>query len=120
MFTTMLLIIIYYTAWELTVIHVNNKILLQEPFEISQGINGSPTSYTLTYSDPFLQVTCGQFVIMANTCINETCINVLNISKLSCPHDSNIIVEVYATNVLGNGPTTVSHPSVLGKWGVNS
>ena len=52
---------------------------------------------------------------MANMCINGTCIHTLNVLMLSCPHYANISVEVYATNVLGNGVATMSHPSVLGK-----
>ena len=104
--------------WDCCVVTVSVRLftfLLQEPFEISQGISGSPISYTLTYFDPFSQVTCGQFDIMANMCINGTCIHKLNVSMLPCPHYTNISVEVYTTNVLGNGSATMSHPSVLSK-----
>ena len=87
---------------------------MQEPLEISEGILGSPMSYTLTYFGRHSGVVCGSYVINTNSCVNGTCNHTFDVTSSCCPKFSGVNVTVYATNILGNGSIITSQPSSLG------
>ena len=89
-----------------TCMHEAIIILQDDAFNISEGIDGSPTSFTITYSDQTANMICGQDTIPAAMFCewNTQCIHEFNISSPSCSSSTAIIVSIFATNLLGNGP----------------
>ena len=79
---------------------------MQEPFTISNEIDGSVTNYTVTYSDSIFGTSCGSFNIPASDCEEFLkCSHTFDILTSSfCPPTTAITVKVYAINVLGRGP----------------
>ena len=82
---------------------------MQEQFFISDGIDGSATNYTITYSDSTSGRTCGLFTISASTCTSGHCNHMFEIPPVCS--DIGIVITVFATNVLGDGPS--SEPVLL-------
>jgi hypothetical protein len=70
---------------------------------ISDGIDGSPTSYNITYSDFNSGRICGTFSIPAATCVDGVCRHTSRIASPCLPSDD-ISLSVLSTNILGSGP----------------
>ena len=79
----------------------------QEQFFISDGIDGSATSYTIMYTDPTSRRTCGSITISASECTSGQCDHMFNIPSDSvCSNATGIVISVFATNILGDGPSS--------------
>ena len=76
---------------------------LKSTFKITDGIDGSALSYTLTYADNNnSDIVCGSATIPASSCNFGTCKYAF--PSLSVCSASNIYnMSVFATNLLGNG-----------------
>ena len=96
--------------------HYNN--LMQDFFNISEGIEGSATSFTVIFSDAVSDITCDKATLSVSSCCGGTCRHVFKVSSSSCPPSADIAVTVYATNILGNG--THSEPMIIGKFNDSS
>ena len=81
--------------------------IIQEPINISEGIDGSANSYTIIYFNSASRITCGEDTIPASECQNQICRHLFNVSVSSCTPDTNISVTVYATNMLGDGSISI-------------
>ena len=97
--------------------------LLQESFYITDDIDGSATSYTVTYLplDTLSGRNCYpvQDLIPAPSCLGGVCYSNYSLSSdgNSCSHSSNISVGIHATNILGNGPKSVPvYIEIAGKF----
>lgn len=77
---------------------------------ISESIDGSPTSYNITYSNFASGRICGTFSIPAAICQNGVCHHKSRIASPCSPSDD-IAVSVLSTNILGSGPP--SQPMVF-------
>ena len=91
---------------------------LQIPFNISEGIAGSASSYTIIYSDFDSHGSCDSIKIPAVKCQGSICNHIYDVSSSSCYNATNISVAVSATNLLGDGPT--SHPVSIELYHYNS
>ena len=80
---------------------------VQNSFNISDRIDGSPTFYNITYSDTTFGSTCGLATIPAFSCEDGICTHTFDIFTSSCSPSTGITVTVFAMNILGNGPTSV-------------
>ena len=89
-----------------------NNVLTQAPFYFSDGIDGSTTSYTITYSDSTSGRICGSATIPASSCDGGICSCRFDISSSSCLPSADVSVTVFASNILGNGP--MSEPRIMG------
>ena len=86
---------------------------VQDPFTFFGRIDGSASFYTINYFDPTSGSGCGSVTIPASSCKSVgVCSHMFELLSSSCPHSDDITVTVYATNVLGNGPT--SQPITIG------
>ena len=71
-------------------------------------MTGSAQNYTITYSDATFGSTCFSVTIPASACNDGRCTHEFNIfSSSNCPSSTSITVTVFATNVLGRGPSSV-------------
>ena len=86
--------------------------LSQEDFAITDSIDGSATTYTINYRDIVTDKICCSAVIPASLCEETICSHMFEISTSLCPPFTVISVTVFATNVLGNGPTSI--PRIIG------
>ena len=93
-------------------------VSLQVSFFVSDGIDGSATSYTITYTNPRYGLICNRAVAPASQCVNGICSHHLNLSSSNCSAFSEIMVSVFGTNVLGNGTST--NPVTIGQLQCNS
>ena len=77
---------------------------------ISNGIDGSPLSYTISYTDSTTGVVCESVTISATNCMQrDTVCTVPSIDPLPCSQtigNGTIRISISATNRLGNGPAT--------------
>ena len=83
-------------------------------FKISDAIDGSPTSYTIQYSDSRATSSVGcndSETIPASSCRGSICNYVFEIANSSCSPDD-IIVTAFATNVFGDGPHSSAGPGI--------
>ena len=80
--------------------------VIQESFIISDTIDGSATSYTITYADSLSGSTCSSSTISASLCESGTCRHLYQVSNSSCPPCVDINITVFASNILGNGSTS--------------
>ena len=85
---------------------------MQESFTISDGIDGSATSYTISYTDALSNEMCSAVTISASFCVNRMCSHLFEVSSSNCRPFADINVTVFGTNVLGNG--TVAHSVTIG------
>lgn len=91
--------------------------IIQDSFNISEGIDGSATSYTVIISSDSSNDTCGSANIPISSCVDRVCkYTFKNLSSPSC-HEYNdfsrkLSVTVFASNILGNGLPSV--PSFVG------
>ena len=74
-------------------------------YNISDGIDGSASSYTITYTDSTTGVACVSATVPAATCVNSTCEHKLQLPSSSCSDLSKILVQVSGTNRLGSDPS---------------
>ena len=77
--------------------------LRQAPFNITTGIDGSATSFTITYINSISGSICGFNGIVASSCASRVCTDWFDLSSSPCKNSSNITVAAFATNVLGDG-----------------
>ena len=86
---------------------------------ISDGIDGSAISYTITYMDSITGDPCSLATITASSCVEGICKHTFEVSLSSCPPCVDINVTVYATNILGNG-AIISDPITIGcfEWSI--
>lgn len=81
---------------------------------ISDGIDGSATSYTINYLDSISGDFCSSATIPASSCVDGTCNHTFEVSTSSCPPCVDINITVYSTNILGNG--AISDPLTIGSF----
>ena len=82
-------------------------IMQSQPFNIADGIDGSPISYTIIYSDTTTGVVCLEATLPASDCERGICRHMLFDRSLSeCFPQGNVSVSAYATNLLGDGPVS--------------
>jgi hypothetical protein len=86
-------------------------IHMQERFLISDGIDGSATNYTITYSDPSSGRTCDHVTILASACTTSGQCNHMFDIPSACSNFNGIIITIFASNILGKGPS--SEPILL-------
>ena len=79
--------------------------LLQEQLFISDGFDGSATNYTIIYSDSASGRPCDSVTISASACINGLCNHMFDIPS-ACFNFDSVIITVFASNVLGDGPSS--------------
>ena len=75
---------------------------------ISDNIDGSPISYTITYTDFTSGRTCNSFTVPASTICQlqnglYACHHMFTISP-PCSPSNTTSISIFATNVLGDGP----------------
>ena len=75
-------------------------------FNISDDIDGSPIRYTIIYSDSSNKKLCSMDIIEASSdsCEEDVCTHMFDVSSSSCSPSTDISVSVFATNILGDGP----------------
>ena len=87
---------------------INRSVLylhcIQALFNITDGFDGSATSYTISYTDLTSGYICGSTTIPASACENGVCSDWFDISSSLCTQSTNITVTAFATNLLGDGP----------------
>lgn len=83
-------------------------MMTQIKFNISDGIDGSATSYDVNYTESTTGFTCASVTIPALTCAKGNCEHELKFSSSLCQHPPSVTVVVTGTNRLGKG-----QPSIL-------
>ena len=79
---------------------------------ISDGIDGSATSYTLTYYNSVSGIICGSAIVPASTCVDGMCRHFFTYKESTCNSPSvSVNVTISAANLLGSGPP--SHPKMV-------
>jgi hypothetical protein len=79
-------------------------IMMQDHFNISDGIDGSANSYNITYTDAVSQIICASVEILASSCSNGICEHEFRIFSSECASSAlHIVVAVAGANVLGTG-----------------
>jgi hypothetical protein len=82
--------------------------LMQDHFNISDGIDGSAHTYNITYTDAVSQIICVSVDIPVSSCSNGICEHELRMSSSECAASAlHIVVAVAGTNVLGTGRPSV-------------
>jgi hypothetical protein len=62
--------------------------------------------YRIMYVDSVSGKTCGSADIPASMCApNTACSQIFNYSLSTCPSPVDIIIDVFATNLIGRGPS---------------
>ena len=79
---------------------------MQEKFFISEGIDGSATNYTIMYNDSTSGRMCDFVTISASVCSGQ-CNHTFDVPSI-CFAIASITITVFATNILGDGPMTLS------------
>ena len=85
---------------------------MQEQFSISEGIDGSATNYTITYSvsDSTSEriILCDSVTISASACTSGQCNHIFDIPSeyLNLNSIMLIVITVFASNILGDGPSS--------------
>ena len=78
-----------------------------QPFNIADGIDGSPISYTVIYSDTTTGDVCLEATLPASECERGICRHMpFDRSHSECIPQGNVSVSAYATNLLGDGPVS--------------
>ena len=78
-------------------------IVHQETFNISYGVDGSATSYTVNYTESTSGIVCASNAFLAMSCTNGICENEFKFTSSSCSPSSIITVTAAGTNPLGTG-----------------
>ena len=86
-------------------------------FHIAEEIDGSATTYYLTYIDPSTDTFCGSTSVDASTCVKGICYSNYSYERLlpGCIDSEVINVTVHALNVLGNGSKSEPVQVLIGK-----
>ena len=89
----------------------------KNPFKISEEIDGSATTYYLTYIDAFTNEFCGSTSVNASMCVNGICFSSYSHERLlpGCIDSEVINVTVHALNVFGNGSKSEPVYVLIGK-----
>jgi hypothetical protein len=77
---------------------------------ISEGVDGSALSYTISYTDSSTGEMCNSLIISASSCKQGIC-TVPLISPLPCSEnyeERDIDISISANNQLGQGPPSVA------------
>ena len=82
-------------------------LFIQDPFIISEDIDGVIISYIVYYSDSNTGAICGTSKINSSFCDSGICIEEFNVTSLLCRPSSDINVTVSAVTNLGEGPSTI-------------
>ena len=85
---------------------ISEIIIMQDPFNISEGIDGSAKSYTITYSDSTSGSSCGSATIPASSCEGGVCSHGFDISSSPCRLSPDITLTAFPTNILRDGPSS--------------
>ena len=81
---------------------------MQRYFNISDGIDGSASSYNITYTDAVSQIICASVDIPASSCSNDICEHEFRMSSSECASSAPlVVVAVAGANVLGIGQPSV-------------
>ena len=80
---------------------------------ISNEIDGSALSYSISYYDSTFSILCGSAIIRPSSCINGTCRHVFDLALSSCIMGTKFILTVVATNVFGDSPVSNYSVSVI-------
>ena len=83
---------------------------IQDPVNISNEIDSSALSYSISYFDSTSNILCGSAIILPTFCITGTCRHIFDLALSSCIMGTKFTLTAMATNVFGNG--TVSNYSV--------
>ena len=85
-----------------------NFLFFKSTFKITDELDGSALSYTLTYADSNSDIVCGSATIPASSCNFGTCRYTFDANSMLCPASNiyNNTISVYATNLIGNGYTS--------------
>ena len=84
-------------------------VIQKQSFNISDGINGSATSYTIKYINIAPVNICLSDTILPDFCGDGYCRHQFNIVQTSeCKTITDMIVNVSANNTLGAGPVLSS------------
>ena len=80
---------------------------MQEQFNITDEVDGSAISYTITYYDATSGSVCGSDTIYTSEsmCIKQKCSHIVNLSS-QCNKSNSIAVTIFATSILGNGSSS--------------
>ena len=82
---------------------------LQSSFNISDEVDGSALSYTLTYNNSLSGISCGSATVPASSCVNGVCQHSFTYEGSACSSASvGVNVSISAANVLGSGPSSYS------------
>ena len=82
-------------------------VIQSQLFNISDGIDGSPISYTIIYSDTITGDVCLNATLSASECEGGVCRHMLSYGSLSeCSPQGTVSISAYATNILGDGPVS--------------
>lgn len=85
---------------------------LQSSFAISDEIDGSALSYTLSYNDSLSGDSCGSATVPASSCVDGLCQHSFTYEGSACNSASvGVNVSISAANVLGSGPA--SYPNTV-------
>ena len=80
----------------------------QDSFDISDEIDGSANSYTITYADSMADTICSSAEIQASSCNGQVCGHQFEVFLSSCVPSADITITVFAANILGSGQTSSS------------
>ena len=98
-------------AYICTYSYIASSLLLifcywQKKVNITNGLDGSATNYTVVYSDTSSETICYSTTLPASACGSPRgiCKHVQNFPLSSCPQPIGIRMSVYGTNVVRSGP----------------
>ena len=81
---------------------------MQRYFNISDGIDGSASSYNITYTDAVSQIICASVDIPVSSCSNGICEHEFRLSSSECASSAlHIVVAISGANLLGIGQPSV-------------
>ena len=87
---------------------------MQGSINISDAYEIHVISYSISYSDSTTGNVCSQVVtIPASMCHDGVCQHVFKVASSFCHPSTNITITVFASTMLGPGPTT--KPIIIGK-----
>ena len=77
---------------------------LQNLFNISNGIDGYAIYFTINSTVLDSNVTCSSVTIVVSSCLHGVCVAALPVSCFFL--NSSVVVSIFASNKLGDGPIT--------------
>ena len=77
---------------------------MQSGYNISNDIDGSATSYFISFSESTNNDICDNATVSLSACQDGVCSHYFNVSSSPCSFSTNdVTVSVFATNIFGNG-----------------